>query len=82
MSKTMDVKKHAPGSVPQFYPMNQVSKVLVNQLESRQSATAGTENQRKTGDAAHAASKPVKAVHRDVDGNARLDRQQEAAAGD
>lgn len=57
MSKTMDAKKHAPGNVPQFYPANQVSKMLVKQLEARQSANAVTESQRnKAGDAAHSAS--------------------------
>ena len=76
----MDVKRHAPGNVPQFYPANQVSKMLVNQLEARQNANAVAESQRKkAGDAAHSASKPVKAVHRDEDGNAQLSRQQDAS---
>lgn len=75
----MDVKKHAPGSVPQFYPTNQVSKMLVNQLEARQSAAAAVESQKKAGDSTHAASKPVKAVHRDVNGNAQLNKQQDAS---
>ena len=54
--------------------------MLVNQLEARQSANAVAESQRnKAGDAAHSASKPVKAVHRDEDGNAQLSRQQDAS---
>ena len=56
----MEVKKHTAGSVPQYYPMNQVGKMLVSEPGA---ATAGSKRN------------AVKAVHRDSRGQVKLEAE-------